>query len=141
MADRGRPTDYSWEVVAPILERLADGESLRSICREDAMPSKASIFLWLSKYPDFSDQYAKAREAQADSHADDIVDIADDPNLKTDPVLVQIAKLRIDTRKWAASKLKSKAYGDKVQQEHTGPGGSALPTVITLNVVRPDGTA
>lgn len=114
----GRPTDYSLELTAAICERLAVGESLRSICRDDAMPSMASIFLWLSKHPEFSEQYARAREAQAESHADRIVEIADDDTI--DP---NHKRIMVDARKWVASKLKPKRYGDKAEVEHKGDVG------------------
>lgn len=121
----GRPTDYTPELTAQICERLAIGESLRSICRDDAMPSMASIFLWLGKYPEFSEQYARAREAQAESHADRIVEIADDDTI--DP---NHKRIMVDARKWVASKLKPKRYGDKLDLEHKGEVG------LTVNVVR-----
>ena len=114
----GRPTDYTPELTARICERLAVGESLRSICRDDEMPSMASIFLWLSKHPEFSEQYARAREAQAESHADRIVEIADDDTI--DP---NHKRIMVDARKWVASKLKPKRYGDKAEVEHKGDVG------------------
>lgn len=121
----GRPTDYTPELTARICERLAVGESLRSICRDDEMPSMASIFLWLSKHPEFSEQYARAREAQAESHADRIVEIADDDTI--DP---NHKRIMVDARKWVASKLKPKRYGDKAEVEHKGDVG------ITVNIKR-----
>jgi len=114
----GRPTDYSPELTARICERLAIGESLRSICRDDEMPSMASIFLWLGKHPEFSEQYTRAREAQAEAHADRIVEIADDDTL--DP---NHKRIMVDARKWVASKLKPKRYGDKLDLEHKGEVG------------------
>jgi hypothetical protein len=121
----GRPTDYSPELTARICERLAIGESLRSICRDDEMPSMASIFLWLGKHPEFSEQYTRAREAQAEAHADRIVEIADDDTL--DP---NHKRIMVDARKWVASKLKPKRYGDKAEVEHSGNVG------LTVNVLR-----
>ncbi|WP_211216090.1 hypothetical protein [Brevundimonas naejangsanensis] len=92
-----------------ICERLADGESLRSICSDDEMPAKSTVFKWLGLIPAFADQYARARETQADSLADDIVDIADNKALEPND-----KRVRIDARKWLAGKLRPKAYGDKV---------------------------
>lgn len=100
--------DYSDELAGKICERLADGESLRSICRDENMPSKSSVFKWLGMHKPFADQYARALEARADSHADDIVDIADNEDL--DP---NDKRVRIDARKWVSSKLRPKVYGDK----------------------------
>jgi len=104
-----RPLEFNEAVADAICERLADGESLRSICRDDEMPAKSTVFKWLGLIPAFADQSSRARETQADSLADDIVDIADDKALEPND-----KRVRIDARKWLAGKLRPKAYGDKV---------------------------
>ena len=81
--------------------------------------------LWLDgRHPEFSQQYAHAREAQADKLAEEILLIADDGsndtytdgdgNCRTDAEAIQRSKLRVDARKWLASKMAPKKYGDKV---------------------------
>lgn len=127
-----RPTDYNQEVADAICERISDGESLRAICREESMPSKASVFRWLGIHKEFSDQYAKAKEEQAELFADEIVNIVDtaanpllvdgiplldsngNPVMVTDTASINHARLKMDARKWVASKLKPKKYGDKL---------------------------
>lgn len=109
-----RPTDYCQETVDDICERIGVGESLRAICRDEEMPALSTVFRWLTIHPEFSDQYARAREEQAEALADEITDIAD---TEED---VQRAKVRIDARKWVAGKLRPKKYGDKTQLEHSG---------------------
>ena len=69
---------FSQEMADTICERIANGESLRSICDPDDMPAASTVCLWLSKNPRFAEQYARAREAQADTIFDEILDIADD---------------------------------------------------------------
>ena len=80
---------------------------------------------WLDgSKPAFSEQYARAREAQADKLAEESLQIADDGrsdtyldaegNEKTDNEAIQRSRLRVDTRKWLASKMAPKKYGDKV---------------------------
>lgn len=101
-------SDFNDDIAATICERLADGESLRSICRDETMPSKSSVFKWLGLNKSFADQYARAMEARADSHADDLVDIADNPLLDAND-----KRVRIDARKWVAAKLRPKVYGEK----------------------------
>lgn len=113
----GRSSDFSQEMADLICEGISSGLSLRQICAEDDMPDKATVFRWLSRDETFRDQYARAREAQSDAMLEDILDIADQyDNLqdKLDVEHIQRAKLRIDTRKWAMSKLSPKRYGDKV---------------------------
>jgi hypothetical protein len=95
------------------------------------MPSCAAVFEWLNARPKFVEQYTRAREAQADMYADQIVDIADDAGMDVETVVlgngkkeqrlngeaVARAKVRIDARKWVASKLKPKKYGDRVTHQ------------------------
>lgn len=104
---------YPPEIRDKILERIAGGESLRAIGRSEGMPPAATVCRWLAEDLAFREQYARAREAQADALFDDILDIADSPD--EDP---RRSKLRIDARMWAASKLKPKVYGDKIEQTH-----------------------
>lgn len=126
----GRPSGYTKEIGDEICERLSDGESLRAICRDDHMPNKSMVFRWLYEFQSFRDQYARAKEEQADTLADDILDIADDGrndtyaddegNKKVDFDAIQRSRLRVDARKWIASKSKPKVYGDRIQQEISG---------------------
>lgn len=105
---------YSPELVAPILEQLAEGKSLSEICRA-ASPRMSTIFEWLDQHPEFADRYARAREQQAEKLAGDIIKIADNPKL--DP---NDKRIRVDARKWVASKLKPKTYGDKIDMNLSG---------------------
>lgn len=106
---------FTQELADEICERLAKGESLRSICRDEHVPSLTTVLRWVEEKPEFSEQYARAREAQADTLADEIISIADD-----DAEDVNRSRLRVDARKWVASKLKPKRYGDKIDHNHGG---------------------
>ena len=142
----GRPTKYSDKLAATICTRLAEGESLRAICSDDAMPNKGTVMRWLFEPVDDGDpkiefraQYDRARQAQAELMADEIIDIADDTSgdvtthedggKTVNHDHISRSRLRVDSRKWKASKLLPKVYGDKVQ--HTGDGGGPI-------TVRPD---
>ena len=119
---------YDEAVAAEVCERLSQGESLRAISEDKAMPSERTVYRWLAAEPTFWQLYARAREAQMDKWADDIVEIADDATNDymerigkggavervVDPETVQRSKLRLDARKWLMSKLASRRYGDKV---------------------------
>ncbi len=127
----GRPTDYTPELADRICEQLADGMSMGKVCEADDMPAKRTIFNWLRTNEEFLHQYERAKEESADSMTDDMLDISD--NLSGD---TQRDRLRVDTRKWIASKLKPKKYGDYQKHEHTG----SLVTGATLTFVgSPDG--
>lgn len=129
----GRPLPFNTATADAICERIAGGESLRTICKDRDMPSPATVFKWLNNQPTFAEQYARAREAQADTIVDEIVDIADrakDPNK---------ARVQIDARKWVAGKMKPKKYGEKVLSEVSGPDGTPIAVVasITRTIVDP----
>lgn len=122
----GRPSSFTEEIADEICARIAAGESLRGLCTDAHLPSEDTVRRWLRDNEKFQGQYRRAREDQADTFADEIVGIADteeDPN---------VARVRIDARKWAAGKLRPKVYGDKITSELTGPDGSALPPVQIL---------
>ena len=112
MAEMGRPTDYSPELAADICSRIAEGASLRSICRSASMPSASSVFLWLTKYPDFSENYATAQKERAEGLFEEMFEISDE--VAPEPSEVAKARLRVDTRKWALARMNPKKYGDKV---------------------------
>ena len=139
----GRPSKFTLKLADLICERLSDGESLRTICEDDDMPNRSAVFRWLAAHEGFRSQYAHARESQADTLADEILDLADrlrlgiktttKPNGDTETVegdMVERAKLQIEARKWLAGKLRPKVYGDKVHQEVTGADGAALTVVV-----------
>lgn len=139
--------DYSPQLAALICERIADGRSLRDICADDDMPVKSSILKWLGLHQDFADQYARAREAQADHFAEEILDIADDGTndwmkRQQGEETVEVAnhehisrsKLRVDARKWLMSKMAPKKYGDKITQEVTGADGAPLVPVLNVSI-------
>lgn len=145
----GRPSIFSQDLADAICDRLADGESLRSICADDTMPAKSTVFKWLGRNTIFADQYARAREAQADTLADEILDIADDGSNdwmerrredgSVDEVLnhehVQRSKLRLEARKWLAAKMQPKKYGDR-QLIGSDPD-NPLPDGFKISLVRP----
>jgi hypothetical protein len=122
---RGRPSIYSQELADRICERLVAGESIRAICSDDGMPTWPAISKWLNEKPEFAIQYARAREDQAEALADRIIEIADDENIDA-----HHKRIMVDARKWVASKLKPKRYGDRAEVEHSGSVG------LTVNVVR-----
>lgn len=134
----GRPSDFTNEIADEICERLSDGESLKSICSADNFPRCSTVFRWIAANETFRDMYARAREAQADVYADEIVHIADTPQVGTKQKLsihgvetitgdmVEHRRLRIDSRKWIAAKLKPRKYGERLNAELTGLDGGPI---------------
>lgn len=148
----GRPSTYTKAIAAEICSKLSEGMSLRQICRDDdKMPTMSTVYLWLMSHQEFSDQYTKARDEQADTLADEIIDISDNgtndwmeindpdnPGYRANGEAVNRSRLRVDARKWVASKLKPKKYGEKVAQEISGPDGGDIPISIKIEFVTPD---
>lgn len=130
----GRSLEFSQEVADKICEQIAEGKSLRAILKEDeSLPASSTIFKWLANVESFAEQYARAREAQADALFDEILSIADDGlndtytdeegNVRTNQDVIARSRLRVDARKWMAGKLRPKVYGEKVQTELSGHVG------------------
>lgn len=146
----GRPSSFTEDIAKSICDRLAHGQSLREICRDDKMPGLTTVMTWLRKHEEFRAQYTLAREDQADYLFDEIVEIADDgtndwmlrqhgegdeaevPNHEH----INRSRLRIDTRKWAASKLSPKKYGERIVNEHTGKDGGPIETADVSDAMR-----
>lgn len=122
----GQPTKYSEEIAARICAEMAEGRSMRSICQDDDMPALSTVFLWLSKHEEFSEQYARAMDMRSQAMFEDMQEIADNARLdymetKKGLVLVKEAvmrsKLRIEARQWMLQRMAPKKYGDKMQVE------------------------
>jgi hypothetical protein len=140
----GRPSMYSEDIALEICTRLSLGESLRKICIDDHMPVQSVIYVWLNKKPEFAEQYTRAREEQAETHADEIVAIADETpktkevrdkdgnviDITLDSSYIAWQRQRIDARKWNASKQRPKKYGDRV----THAGDDESPVVLENNM-------
>ena len=123
----GRPTDYTKDVADKICEKISGGLSLRAICAEPGMPARGTVYRWLIENADFQDQYARARDKQADYFAEEIIEIAD--SAEAESAAVSKARLQIDARKWAASKIAPKKYGDKQEIDVKSSDGSMRPSV------------
>jgi len=127
----GRPSTFTQSTADAICERIAAGESLRSICAEKETPALSVVFQWLNAQPSFADQYARARETQADTIADEMLDIA--RGKSADQVANADRRLLLDTLKWRAGKLRPKVYGDRqtVEQQHSGEVAHTVRVVLS----------
>ena len=123
----GRPSSYSNEVVTTICLRIAEGESLRSICQDEGMPHRATVHVWLDDpaRTEFHDRYARARVAQAWSLAEEALHIADTCD---DPAK---ARLQVDTRRWFAGKVAPRVFSDQAVRLMNAAGDG--DPVLTLS--------
>lgn len=145
----GRPSDFTPELLEEICDRLAKGEPLAAICRDDHMPSDRTVRNWMSAPDvsvsvDISSAIARAREVGFDAIAAECLEIAEDGSHdykhkkrsngeeyeEFDSEHVQRSKLRIDTRLKLLSKWDPKRYGDKLALG----GDEALgPLTVVIN--------
>ena len=131
-ASIGRPADYTPDIGDIICEGISSGKSLVRICQDESLPSPRAVYRWLRVYDEFRHNYEMAKDDMADYMAEESIDIADNQVAQPllvdgiplevdgkvvmvkDSVSVNHARLRIDTRKWYASKLKPKKYGERI---------------------------
>lgn len=141
----GRPSKYSDALAERICELIAtSSKGIHKLCEEHKdLPAVSTIFLWINAETYFSERYARAREAQAELLADEIITIADFTANDTITVenengsydtpnheWISRSKLRVDARKWKASKLAPKKYGDKT--DLTTNGENINPVVVNF---------
>lgn len=119
----GQPSKFTPELAAEICAELADGKSLRTVCAGEGMPDRKTVFRWLRENEAFLEMYDRAKKEGADALVDDMQDISD--NMRIDH---NHKRIMVDTRKWIASKLKPKKYGEKLAVDADGNGG---PIVVT----------
>lgn len=132
----GRPTIYSEDIADEVCRRLAEGESLRSICKDDHLPTKSTILLWVvdQRHESFSDQYRRAREAAGYAHADEITHIARE--LRDGEIDPQVAREIRGCLAWAAERMAPKTHSPR--QEVTGPEGGPVQATVNVRFEEPD---
>ena len=104
-----------------VIEGLARGTSLRTLLNDELLDS-TEFFRSVSKSPVLARLYADSQRMKAELIVEEMIDIAD-----TEVDVVR-ARNRIDARRWYASKINYKKYGDKldVQLTHTVDISGAL---------------
>jgi hypothetical protein len=122
-------------IIDDILAAIATTpKSLNSICAEnDRFPTAKTFYQWMECDDALSERYARAKKAQLQVLADQIVDLSDNDRIcekitiKADGTRevviidqVERTKLQIDSRKWLLAKLNPKKYGDRLEVQQTG---------------------
>ncbi len=141
-------------IVADICERVARGELVTDACASHGI-QRSTLHRWSEANEDFRNTYARARVDQAHSFAEQALAIADGrdgeaknglegllaslvntPEKEKESIIkswqsvaVQRDRLRVDTRKWMASKLAGKIYGDKVDVTSAGDKLAAVAVI------------
>ena len=105
------------ELEQQILNRLAGGESLLRICRDDNMPNRATVMAWVAGDSDFATQYWQAHQYNAMFLVETMLDVAEGGELSTGDM--ERDKLKVNVLKWMASKYNRTAFGDQVDVKHS----------------------
>ncbi len=144
---QGRPSEFNNEIATKICARIAAGESMRNICKEDDMPDRATVHLWLlnKDNKDFTIQYETACNTRAENMFEELLEISDDGTNDfmereskdggkfsvLNSEAVSRSRLRVDTRKWFLSKVMPKKYGERL--DLTTNGKDIPQPIINLN--------
>jgi len=120
----GRPTILTDRLIDELCQRLSQGVSMRSVCRDDDMPCMATIWRWLRENDNFAKRYTAAKQESADAMIEDILAISDQDD---DEESTNRSRLRVDTRKWIAAKLRPEKYSEKL--DLTPSGGTVKITI------------
>lgn len=112
----GRPSTYTQELADSLCEALVESDfGLEQVCDgNDKFPSARTVFRWVENNEEFRQQYVRAKASQAEVQAyrglKEALGATD----------AQLGRLKWDARRWAASKLGPRAWGDKLDIEHSG---------------------
>lgn len=134
---------YTEELVDSILDKIIEGKSMSSICREEGMPAPSTVMRWIANNKDLQERYARACVERTEALMEEMFAIADDSSNDwmmidghrvANREVIDRSKLRVDVRKWNMAKMKPKKYGDKIDIDgeirHITPllGGDARRT-------------
>lgn len=131
-----RPTAYTEDIKDEICTRIAGGESLRSICADEAMPAMSTVLLWVvNDREGFSEHYHASREAAGYAHADEALALRFE--LREGTIDPQSAKVILDALKWGAERMAPKKHSARQEVNHTSDDGTMSPKPTRIELVAP----
>jgi hypothetical protein len=123
----GRPSSYTPELADEIAKRCVM-KSLNAVCKADDMPAASTVYAWLIEHKEFSDKYARAREARAFRRAESVDGLM--AKVRRGAIEPQAGRLLLDAIKWQTGKENGRVFGDRqvlagdpeapLQHEHAG---------------------
>lgn len=125
----------SEQVRDTILVRMAEGQSLRSICRDEGMPSIWQVMRELRADEAFAQQYARAMLDRADAKFEELDAVSDDAVASDSAVRVAGLRLKADNIKWQLARMNAKKYGDVA---NVNLGGTVNVRPVEWAVVEPE---
>lgn len=145
----GAHSTYTVEVADKICEWISEGKTLMDFCRQEGMPSFATVYRWQDEHTQFMTAFMRARDIGHDVIAEDAMRIANTP---IDGLVVETVesgngpearrerrerredmlghrKLQVETRLKLLAKWNPRKYGEKL--EHSGDVGVRLSDLLT----------
>lgn len=125
-ATKGRPSLYSDKIADYIVEKLSQGQTLTSICKEPNMPTIRTIQYWAAERPNFFAMLSRAREAGAEHLVGDLhdkmVQLVEDAEVKDKELLpprerVDTLKLYASHVQWMTARFNPRRYSERVLAE------------------------
>ena len=118
------------KLMEDIANRLASGETLVQICKDDAMPSYRTVTRAVQADDELYDIYHRGRILQAEFYGDKIIDLATSPlppelDAKVVNAEVQRRRLEIDSLKWTFARSQPFGLRDK-KEDATNTGSITL---------------
>lgn len=143
---KGANSKYTQDAAIRICTLIAQGRSLNSLAKMEGMPDISTVYRWIAEHQAFREMYTKAREDQADTLADEILNISDESPMQVitneqgtierlDPSGINRNRLRVDARKWVAAKLKPRKYGDRTTISGDDENPVKVETVVEIKDV------
>ena len=120
----GRPTLYTPELAREICTRIAGGETLPNICKDEGFPTRVTVYRWTVEHDDFCNAYHEARRGRSVWRADEMDELVE--SLKAGEIDAAPAKVIMDAYRWQAARENPTRYGDKVRTEITGKDGGPV---------------
>ena len=109
---------HSDETRQKVLDRIAEGESLRSICSDEGMPRLSTVMRWCDEDSEFREQYTRAMNMRADVKFQELDDVSEEAVMAESAVKVAGLRLKADNIKWQLGRMNAKKYGDKIEATH-----------------------
>lgn len=131
----GRPSDYTPETANEICRLIAGGTTLIAITGAKGamampgMPDYSTVMRWLDKWPEFRDNYARARDKQADFYADEVADLG--RQVLVNPKDSNAYRVAGDLLKWQAMIRAPRRYSERMHQTLEHLGGVAVSFTVS----------
>jgi len=100
---------YTPQIADQIIARLASGETILRIARDEGMPDPASVHFWITTKPDFAKRYHEARSCAATSIVEQMME---DIETEDRPEQVGLLRLKAETKRWIAARFNPQMFGD-----------------------------